>query len=494
MTDTDAVTGRSGLHRRAFLRGAALAGAGTAVGTGLPGLVQRSAFAHHGAPPGAGADSDYGPLSPKRPVAASDAANANVAYLALPDGFAYTVFGVEGQRMSDGNRTPRAHDGMAAFLLPDDRIRLVRNHEDRSDAAASRAEGGARARPAYDRLGRGATTTLEIGFTPEGYPIGGRDVVSIAGTIVNCAGGATPWGSWLTCEETTAGTGAGFAKAHGYVFEVPADRDEPASPTPLEDLGRFVHEAAAVDPRTGAVYLTEDNDPAGLYRFLPHRPGNLRAGGRLQMLAVDGEPRYDTRDEEEEGRHLPVRWVDIADPDLADAEDDPLAVYRQGAGEGGAAFRRLEGCWYGNGAVYVNSTSGGPAGFGQVWEYRPSSNPDFGELTLLVVAEHGGVLDAPDNVTVSDRGGVLVCEDGGGGNFLRGVRATGETYDFAHNELNAREWAGACFATSAAFRERFPETGGQILFVNIQGALSPGESGDLGHTFAIWGPWTAGSL
>lgn len=392
------------LDRRSFLRGGGAVAGGAVATTGLAGLLQRSASADHGtAAPRVSTDAgDYGPLDARTPVAAGPGADAGSAYLSLPEGFAYTVFGVEGTRMADGRVTPRAHDGMAPFLLPDGRIRLVRNHEDRSSAEEALREGGALCRPAYDPVGRGGTTTLEITLDGAG-PMAGRSFLSLGGTIVNCAGGPTPWGSWLTCEETTEGRSQGWRRDHGYVFEVPADHDLPAPPVPLRAMGRFVHEAVAVDPGTGTVYETEDTERAGLYRFLPHRRRRLRAGGRLQMLAVRGEPGVDLRRLDEEGAHLPVEWVHVPDPDPETAELDEGAVFAQGHDGGGAVFRRLEGCWWGNGAVYLNSTDGGPAELGQVWGYRPSGDPDLGELTLVVVAEEAGVLDGPDNLTVSDR-------------------------------------------------------------------------------------------
>ena len=87
------------------------------------------------------------------------------------------------------------------------------------------------------------------------------------------------------------------------------------------------------------------------------------------MLAVKDQPQYDTRYSQRVGTPLPVEWVDIADPDPDST--DTLAVFKQGHEQGGAVFARLEGAWYGDGSIYINSTSGGDAGLGQVWEYRP---------------------------------------------------------------------------------------------------------------------------
>jgi hypothetical protein len=123
-------------------------------------------------------------------------------------------------------------------------------------------------------------------------------------------------------------------------------------------MGRFEHECAPVDPKTGIVYMTEDNgDPGdGFYRFLPDVPGMLHRGGRLQMLAVDGEPHYNTAYGQRVGETLPCHWVDIEHPDPPDAEKDPGAVYVQGRQRGGARFLGLEGAtWQDGGVVFVAS-------------------------------------------------------------------------------------------------------------------------------------------
>ncbi|MBI2538044.1 MAG: DUF839 domain-containing protein, partial [Gemmatimonadetes bacterium] len=224
----------------------------------------------------------YGPLEAAGPE------------LALPAGFQYRILGVQGSPMSDGRPTPPMHDGMAAFALPNGNIRLIRNHEVGSPAAAGAAFGDpARA---YDPLAGGGPTSLEI--DPQTREVV-RDFVSLSGTLRHCAGGPTPWQSWITCEESFADQRQGYQRRHGYVFDVPvsAERDVPAEA--LLALGRFVHEAVAVDPATGIVYQTEDQGQAGFYRFVPdgpYQPGqhpNLSSGG-LQMLAVRDRPRHDT--------------------------------------------------------------------------------------------------------------------------------------------------------------------------------------------------------
>lgn len=456
--DTEKQTGAAGrgISRKDFL----VAGAGAGIGTALSGLVARNAGAKPGDRNRADKDSGgYGKLSPKQ------AENDPGTYLALPEGFKYTMIGATGTLMSDGNPTPPAHDGMGSFDAADG-VRLVRNHEVRAGAATGSAIGG----DAYDPLAGGGTTTLVVDSESRLLQ---RDFVSLSGTHVNCAGGPTPSGSWLTCEETTAGETDGYSKDHGYIFEVPSSNNGLAEPEPYKAMGRFVHEAVAIDPDTGIAYETEDRNTAGFYRFLPNDPRDFGAGGRLQMLAIKGRLNYDTRTGQRVGKPLPVKWVDIENPDPESAEQNSLAVYEQGQAEGGATFDRLEGCWYGDGSVFMSATSGGDAELGQVWQYRPRGNSG-GQLILLFESESPEMLDAPDNITVSPRGGLAICEDGDGEQFVRGLTQQGRIFDFALNVENDREFAGANFSPD-----------GETLFVNVQ---TPG------RTFAIWGPWEDGAL
>lgn len=452
--------------RRRFLGDAATWAGGILATPSLTGLLACSSPTRPGEDEPGQEKTGYGQLRPAGP------------HLALPEGFSYVLFGVEATPMSDGRPTPGRHDGMAAFPLPSGNIRLIRNHED-VDGPVGRPVGGLGA--AYDPRGGGGTTSLEIEITPDGEPRLVRDFVSLGGTFFNCAGGPTPWGSWLSCEETTAGPLGGFARPHGYVFEVPSSAEEEVDATPLEAMGHFVHEAVAVDPLTGIVYETEDRLTGGFYRFVPEQPGNLAAGGRLQMLAVQGRPNYDTRTRQAARSPLPVTWVEIEDPDPLGAESNPLAVFGQGHAQGGAIFGRLEGCWYGDRGVYFISTNGGDRGLGQVWRYLPREK---GAEVLFLVYESPGesVLDGPDNITLSPRGGLVICEDGGGQNYLRGIDGKGRLFDFALNLTNTREFCGATFSPD-----------GQTLFVNIQGDGRSG-AGNLGMTFAIRGPWGDGPL
>jgi hypothetical protein len=230
------------------------------------------------------------------------------------------------------------------------------------------------------------------------------------------------------------------------------------------------------------VYETEDRTPtAGFYRFIPATRGRLVAGGRLQMLAIEGRPNYDTGTGQKVGAPLRARWVDIADPDPKENGNNPTAIFDQGFAKGAARFARLEGCWYGDKSIYFHATNGGDAQVGQVWRYRPIS-ADSGDLVLVFESPSREVLDYPDNITVSPRGGIVMCEDGEGEQYLRGLTPNGAIFDLGKNLLNETEFAGACFSSH-----------GRVLFVNIQGSTR--DSGtEQGRTLAIWGPWERGAL
>ena len=296
----------------------------------------------------------------------------------------------------------------------------------------------------------------------------------------NCAGGPTPWGTWLTCEETTEANPT-TGMLHGYVFEVPSSGK--GDPKPLKAMGRFEHEAVAVDPATGFVYETEDDGMAGFFRFRPHRRGDLAKGGVLEMLKI-GDATLDTRADGTGKVYRHTSWVRIDEPDPGPDVPRPTD---QGIAKGGATFARLEGAWYGNGVIYIVSTSRGPAGLGQVFEY----NPRNGRLRIVFASPGEDVLRT-DNIAVSLGGGIILCEDGSGVQYMHGLTTDGTIYPFAANNVilpngvpgkpaiapgnySTREWAGSTFETRR----------GEWLFANIQ---IPG------ITFAITGPWRNGSL
>lgn len=456
--------------RRRFL--AVGSGLTVAAGLGHVGRLLASAGS-----PGARLHAGYGPLAPVRDM------NTGLPLLALPAGFGYRSFGWAGETLAGGGICPDAHDGMGVVATDGDVLTLVRNHEIVLGRGAF-----APAAASYDPLCAGGTVTLR-------YDLARGELLaatpSLSGTLQNCSGGITPWGSWLSCEEFVSRAGEvplkdgvhTLTRDHGFVFEVPGSGL--ADAMPLTAMGQFRHEAASVHAPSGIVYLTEDLTPeAGFYRFIPAKPGQLHAGGRLQMLAVKGRP--DLRRDARVGELLPVHWVEIEHPERGiDSEGGIAGVVRQGLAAGGSRFTRLEGCIAGTDVVYFTSTDGGDIASGQVWAYYP----DRQILVLIFESPDKAVLDYPDNVVISPRGGLVMCQDSAtDGTFehLHGLTAAGEIFEFARNNVQlagergftgdyrSEEWAGACFSPD-----------GRWLFANI---YRPGFS------VAITGPWQQGLI
>lgn len=406
--------------------------------------------------------------------------------LNLPKGFAYQIISKKGDPMDDGLLVPGLHDGMAAFQGRGNKTLVIRNHE---------VNIGSKGGPFGDDNAHFAKVNASKVFdvTKTDTPCGGgtttlvydtkkqkleRHFMSLAGTVRNCAGGPTPWNSWITCEESVVRAGDRALQDHGYCFEVPArEKMGLAEPVPLKAMGRFNHEAVAVDPKSGVVYLTEDRGDGLLYRFIPKVRGKLVQGGRLQALMVRDQKRADTRNWETDlvtipvGRGLDVAWVDL---DNVESPDDDLRF--QGYGKGAAVFARGEGMWYGNGAIFFACTNGGQAKKGQIWKYVPSAHEGTtkestkpGRLTLFNEPNDGKLVENADNLTVTPWGDVMVCEDGKDDDRLVGITPQGKVYTFAQNIKNSSELTGVVFSPD-----------GSTMFVNIQ---------SLGYTMAITGPW-----
>jgi uncharacterized protein len=235
-------------------------------------------------------------------------------------------------------------------------------------------------------------------------------------------------------------------------------------------MGRFTHEAIAVDPVTGIVYETEDQGDSLFYRFIPNVPGQLVEGGVLEALVIKGQPSVNTKDNFPLNTKFEVEWVRIDDPDPI---EDTVRV--EGFSKGAAQFSRGEGIWFGQGELYFCCTNGGANDAGQVWRYIPGETAAAGGYIELFLEPRGGetkingepIIDNPDNIVVTPFGDLFLCEDGDATNSLVGVTPEGNLYEFARNRLS--EFAGACFSPS-----------GRTLFVNIQVP---------GITFAIRGPW-----
>lgn len=451
------------LSRRAFLRSAAGAAAGF---IGLRYLVG----CRGGKTPGL-----YGELIPDP-----------TGTINMPRGFTCRVFSRTGETMDDGFFVPGRHDGMAAFPGPEGKTILVRNHEllpgQRDDGPFgpdNRLTSKLDPKFLWDAgsgkaPGLGGTTTLVFDIKSQKLE---RHFLSLAGTWRNCAGGPTPWKSWITCEESVQRAESPIEKDHGYCFEVPASA-EPGLvvPVPLRAMGRFNHEAAAVDAPSGVVYETEDRGDGLFYRFLPDVPGTLARGGRLQALRMKGRPGIFTSNRNPAtqisvGETLEVDWIDLED---VESPDDDLR--ERGAAAGAAVFSRGEGIWTGKNAAYFACTNGGAARLGQVWRYVPSPNEGKsaekdapGKLELFVEPNDSRLLEACDNLTVAPWGDLLLCEDGPGKQHIVGVTPEGRLYTLLENILNGSEFAGATFSPD-----------GGTLFVNIQ---KPG------LTMAVSGPW-----
>ncbi|QBR92291.1 PhoX family protein [Nocardioides euryhalodurans] len=412
--------------------------------------------------------------------------------------------------LDDGTALPGRHDGMGAFKGRNGNVILVRNHEITNSPVTPAFGPGT----PYDAMAGAGTTTVEV--TPFGEVVSAY--TSLNGTMFNCSGGEMPWGSWITCEETVNGPDVGpdftgspntsLTKPHGFVFEVPVDGQ--SNRQPIRKAGRFAHEAVSFDPVDGILYLTEDNFgfPSGFYRYIPPsnpmKTGRLEDGGRLQMLAVKGEPNAHLEASQRKRATYKVTWVDIEDPDpdfpytpgqTAPTTNDQAINYvaNQGRALGAAGFSRLEGQVYDDNVVYFTSTQGGGAaegdsdtvagygnGNGQVWAYHCRSK----RLQLIYQApvddaEANETFDSPDNITTSKRGTLVVCEDSSVDNYIRGLSRGGQLWDIALNRLVSSLTGLPRFGDEFAGSTFSPD--GHTLFVNIQASR--------GMSFAIWGPW-----
>ncbi|NUQ31578.1 MAG: DUF839 domain-containing protein [Dermatophilaceae bacterium] len=461
----------SSLNRRGFLGGAAATGLGIAISGSIDVLAGGgSALAAPRSSVG------YGPLVPDPK-----------GLLSLPAGFSYKIVTQSGVTpTADGIPTASDPDGTGVFARGTGST-LVNNHE----------IGGSEPFPVpvlagltYDEGARGGTSNIDV--DADGNRV--REYTSVAGTHNNCAGGETPWGTWLTCEETEQRAGGRYLKDHGYVFEVdPTSREANIgkSPVPLKFLGRFSHEAVAVDPDTSTIYETEDaGRPNGLYVRWTPPAGFVGGKDALRQLALseggDTAGQLEAMSCYRGDRHIPdlslatqagtrykVVWKPVPDRDAR-----TTSVRKQFADDEITRSRKLEGAWWGDGGAYFvasfarNSDGSTNEHDGQVWFYDPKTET-VTLKTIFAVNPDPDVdtdnYDGPDNMTLSPYGGIILAEDGEGIQHLVGVTDQGKSYPLARNELNGSEFTGPAFSAD-----------GRTLFANIQ---SPG------HVFAITGPW-----
>jgi secreted PhoX family phosphatase len=321
------------MERRNFLRAAAAGGVAVALGFTL----SRSAIA---------APAQTGP-SPYGPLGAADPRG-----IRLPAGFTSRIVARSGQAVAGtGYSWHGAPDGGACF-----------------------ADGSGWIYVSNAELGSGSGGVSAIRFNASGAITAAYRTLS--GTTRNCAGGPTPWGTWLSCEET------GF----GFVFET--DPRGVNAAARRDAMGRFTHEAAACDPDRRVIYLTEDEPDGCFYRFRPNSWGNLGAGGTLEVM-VAGSPTNGS-----------ASWAAVPNPTPSGGTPTRNQV------PGAKRFNGGEGCFYTNGVCYFTTK-----GDNRVWRFNATNNTY--ELAYDDNLTSNPPLSGVDNITGARSGDLYVAEDGG---------------------------------------------------------------------------------
>ncbi len=488
-----------GVSRRQVLATGA-AGVGLAVAGSIPTLsAAQASSAHGGKPAGSGGGRPFPPL-----------VDDPAGILALPEGFSYRIAARAGDTELDGGlgKTPGRQDGTGVFQSGGN-WRLIQNHEITpysSPFTVPHVEG-----TVYDpgAPNSGGCTVVDV----DRHGTRRGEWVGISGTANNCAGGETPWGSWMTCEEieikagdkwSAGGHSGTYEKNHGYVFEVFADSSNRQRPAPIKAFGRFAHEALVVEPSRERVYLTEDaSSPNGLlYRWTTPRNVKLGPGvggalaanaGTLEamkLLMDDGSVLPDLAyvTSAQLGRPFRVEWTEVPDRDATTRSTRKQLK----PGVDVTPSKKLEGCWgTAQGAYIVASYAFGEGDLpadavkhdGQVWFYDYADET----LTLVTYFPHNAATDSddhavkyqdlyfdgPDNVSITPWGSLILAEDGVGASHVLSSTPGGATYAVARNQLlyngEFSEFTGPNFSAD-----------GTVLFVNIQ---------EPGITLAITGPW-----
>lgn len=496
------------VSRRQVLSGATATGVGLSVAGVLPSLATATPAAAHG-PDGHGRGGS--PAGRPFPPLEDDPDGI----LALPAGFSYEIVTREGvTEMSFGQgKTPAYHDGTGVVAARFNRLTIIQNHEmtpHMSPFGVPHVPG-----TVYDPGAVNASGCTIITTDGAGNRTG--EWVGISGTVRNCAGGVTPWGTWLTCEETfinagatwsAAGQSGVYQKNHGYVFEVLDADSAHQLPKPIKAFGRFEHEALAVEPNLRHVYMSEDaGGPNGLfYRWTA--PSGVRLGrglanalsdtaGTLEAMQIrldDGSilPDVAFLTSAQLGRPFKVTWIEVPERDAL-----TTPIRKQFADGDVTRGKKFEGVWSTDEGCYiVNSFAFGandlPAGAtkhdGMVWFYNYRDQT----ITLVTYFPHNPesetegtfpkyadmVFDGPDNVTVTPWGTLVLAEDGVKASHVLSSVPGGPTYAIARNMLSNGTSNGS--PTYSEFTGPVFSPDGRVLFVNIQAP---------GITLAIRGPW-----